>query len=148
MREETYEFESDNSMMIFEFISEGPKGKIRKRIHFEETNRPNFYNLAFGDVNEETDDFDDKIVSDNEDTNKVLVTVASTVALFLSIYPDAFVRAKGGNFARTRLYRMGISSHLEAINKNFKVFVLLDDTNWEVYEKNKNYSAYVILKIK
>ena len=122
MREETYECESKDSMMLFEFISKGPKGSIKKLVYFQKTKHPDFYNLAFGDVDEETDTISDTIISDNNDSNKILATVAHTVVFFLTRYPDAFVRAKGSNFARTRLYRMGISSHLEEINKTFKVF--------------------------
>lgn len=144
MRNETYQLESEDSMMIFEFMSEGPKGAIKKRVQYESTSQEDVYNLAFGDVDVETDDIDDKIVSDNNDTEKVLATVAKTVIYFMNKYPNAYIHAKGSTFTRTRLYRIGISNHLEEINEQFKVFGLLGDNNWVIYEKNKNYSAFVI----
>ena len=35
--------------MVFEFISEGPNGKVTKIIQYSETNLKGFYNLGFGD---------------------------------------------------------------------------------------------------
>jgi hypothetical protein len=118
MREEIYQISAKRSAKIFEFVSEGPKGLIKKRIVYEDTKIEGLYNLAFGDVDFTTDDFDDKVISDNQDAAKVLATVAQTVFIFLEIYPNAAIRAKGSNLARTRLYRIGISSNLEEISKN------------------------------
>lgn len=50
-RQKSYTLQKTNSPTIFEFISEGPKGSIRKRVEFERTNRADTFNLAFGDVN-------------------------------------------------------------------------------------------------
>lgn len=144
MRAEIYQLESKDSMMIFEFVSQGPKGNIRKRIQYEMTSQEDVYNLAFGDVNFETDDIDDKSISDNNDRTKVLATVAETVTIFLNKYPNAYIYAKGSNLTRTRLYRISISNHLEEINKQFEVYGLLGENNWVIYEKNNNYSAFVI----
>ena len=44
-----YELSADKSLMVFEFISEGPKGEIPKLIKFSKTALKGFYNLAFGD---------------------------------------------------------------------------------------------------
>lgn len=121
MREEIYQIRAKSSAKVFEFISEGTKGFIKKRIVYEETTIEGLYNLAFGDVNEETDDFDDKVISANQDAEKVLATVAETVFIFLEKYPYAAIRAKGGNLARTRLYRIGISSSLEEISEKFDI---------------------------
>lgn len=144
MREETYQLKAKDSMMTFEFISEGPKGSIKKRIQYQKTGRINFYNLAFGDVDVETDDFDDTVVSDNNDMAKVLATVAETVSIFMDNYPRASVYAEGSTFVRTRLYRISISNHLEEINKRFEIQGLLKGIGWHLYEKNKNYSAFLI----
>lgn len=148
MIDETYEIKIGDSLMTFEFISLGSKGSFKKRVQYEKTNQQNFYNLAFGDVNVETDDFDDKVVTDNNDTQKVLATVAATVLVFLNKYPNAFIHVKGSTLSRTRLYRIGISNNLEEINKFFTIFGLLEDKNWVIYEKNNNYSAFLIMKNK
>ena len=143
MRFETYELKTRDSMLTFEFISEGPKGSIKKRVQYFEID-DNLYNLAFGDVNEETDDFDDKVISHNKDTEKVLATVAETVYAFAFNYPKAYIHLKGSTNTRTRLYRMAISNNLEEINEKFYVLGLLNDSDWVIFEKNNNYSAFII----
>lgn len=146
MRYETYNLEITDSLMVFEFISEGPKGRILKRVHFQKfINEDDFYNLAFGDVNIETTDFDDKVISNNNDTEKVLATVAEIVATFIEKYPNAQVYAKGSTETRTRLYQMGISKNLEAIKENFEVYGFLNNKAWVDFEKNITYSAFLIL---
>ena len=82
MGNERYTLEISNASMTFEFVSEGPKGLIRKRVEYRLIDERNIYNLAFGDINLETNKIDDTIISDNKDTKKVLSTVASTVYTF------------------------------------------------------------------
>ena len=144
MRYETYLLETRESMMTFEFISKGPKGSVKKRVQYTKFKQGNFYNLAFGDVNK-NNDIDDKTVTHNNDTHKVLATVAKTVYTFLEKYPNAAIYVKGSTFARTRLYRMIISNNLEEINEQFKVFGFFDDKGWVVYEKNNDYSAFLVI---
>jgi hypothetical protein len=147
MSYDTYELEISESIMVFEFVSEGPKGLIRKRVHYQKTIEVNTYNLALGDVDSETNKIDYKVITDNKDTEKVLATVAKTVYIFSDAYPEAHIYAKGGNIARTRLYRMGISNNLEAISKQFDVYGLLEGIGWVPFEKNINYLAFT-LKLK
>ena len=147
MRNERYDLEIDETSMVFELISEGPKGLIRKRVQYRLVQNENIYNLAFGDVNAETDDFDDKVITDNNDSKKVLATVASTVYTFTEKYPTAIVYAEGSNAARTRLYRIGISNNLEELTKDFKIFGFLDNIGWVEYRKNEDYSAFYIFEI-
>jgi hypothetical protein len=146
MRYEKYALKADSSWAIFEFWSIGQKGSIRKRIHFQSTKREYFYNLAFGDVNAETDDFDDTVVTDNGDTVKVLATVASTIYIFFDKYPYSVVFAKGSTPARTRLYKIGISKNLEELKEDFEIYGLLENDIWEEFKKNVNYSAFYIKK--
>lgn len=49
--------------MVFEFVSDGPKGQIIKLIQYSETNLKDFYNLGFGDKHEQTGDIDDKVIT-------------------------------------------------------------------------------------
>jgi hypothetical protein len=74
MRYEHYDnLNSDIVNGTFEFISEGHNGNILKRIEFMPTPWPNFYNLAFGNVNE-NGELDDLTISNNGDRNKILAT--------------------------------------------------------------------------
>ena len=146
MRNEQYGVEISSASMVFEFVSEGPKGAIRKRVSYRQIGNENIYNLGFGDINSETNEIDDKVVSDNNDSKKVLSTVASTVYIFTKEYPDVVVYAEGSTATRTRLYRIGISNNLEELTKTFDVYGYLENTGWMVYEKNKNYSAFYIIR--
>ena len=99
--------------MSFEFVSEGPRGRIVKLVKYTETSVKGVYNLGFGDKMGEEDDFDDMVISDNKDSVRVLATVAETVYRFTNKFPNASVLATGSTPTRTRLYRIGISNSLE-----------------------------------
>ncbi len=144
---DTYQLEIADSTMVFEFVSERPKGLIRKRVNYQKTKELGTYNLALGDVNNATNEVDYTIITDNKDAEKVLATVAKTVFIFINTFPEARVYAKGGNTARTRLYRIGISNNLEKMSTKFDVYGLLEDIGWVLFEKNSDYSAF-ILKLK
>ena len=94
--------------MVFGFVREGLKGGIPKLVQFGETNLKDFYNLAFGDEDLAAGEINDSIVSNNNDSNKVLATVVTTVYAFTDKYPEAWVYATGSTRSRTRLYRMGL----------------------------------------
>jgi hypothetical protein len=146
MRYEKYDVEASEDLIIFDFISIGPKGLIEKRIQFQKVNDSDIYNLAFGDVKAETQDFDDTSISNNNDTEKVLATVAATVYSFTDRYPNALVFATGSTSVRTRLYRIGISKNLEELKEKFDVFGMLDNNVWVEYEKDMPYTAFYITK--
>jgi hypothetical protein len=77
-----YELTTGASKSIFEFTSVGPKGDIPKIIVFSKISRNNFYNLAFGDFDVLTENINDKIVSNNGDSEKVLATVIQALYIF------------------------------------------------------------------
>jgi hypothetical protein len=67
----------------YDFYSIGPQGKIKKRIAFRLfNNTKNVYNLGFGDVGA-GGEINDLIVTNNADSQKVLVTVAMWYLNFL-----------------------------------------------------------------
>jgi hypothetical protein len=70
-------------------VSEGPKGKIAKLVQFGETNFKGLYNLAFGDKDLITGEINDSVISNNNDSEKVLATVVATVYAFTDKYSDA-----------------------------------------------------------
>ena len=119
MKFDKYSLKAEDSLTVFEFVSEGPNGLIRKIIHFQVTNQPDVYNLAFGDKNADTGEIDDLVISNNGDTDKVLATVVGALYAFFDKHPDAFVYATGSTQARTRLYRMGYHSVLRRNDSGF-----------------------------
>jgi hypothetical protein len=143
MKQPKYPLKAEADLTIFEFVSEGPKGRIPKLIEFTETNLKDFYNLAFGDKDEETGQINDRIVSNNNDTEKVLATVVSAVLAFTDKYPDAWVYATGSTNSRTRLYRMGINKYFEEVEAEFYIFGEHGD-DWLPYEKERDFEGYVV----
>ena len=104
--------------------------------------------MGFGDIDLVTNVIDDKVITDNKDSRKVLTTVASTVYVFTEKYPNALVFARGSNAVRTRLYRIGISNNLEELTEKFEVRGYLANTGWTVFEKNTDYTAFYIKRKK
>lgn len=143
MIEERYGVDFDADFKIFEFISEGPKGKIKKIVQYSETNSKDLYNLGFGDKNDLTNEIDDFVITNNGDSQKVLATVASTLFVFTDHYPQAYVLATGSTLARTRLYRIGITNNLALIEKDFYIFGLKGNV-WFKFKKNGPYDAFVV----
>lgn len=143
MGNEIYELEEASDTMTFEFTSVGPKGKIPKLVIYSRVHLQGIYNLSFGDKDLNTGTIDDFVITDNKDSHKVLETVASTVYDFTHKYPDAAIIASGSTKARTRLYQIGISNHLETILKKFTVLGRKEGI-WYRFEKNIQYDMFLI----
>ena len=147
MKLDRYELKSDNQLTTFDFLSEGPKGKIEKIIQFTLIYQNNLYNLAFGDRNYLTGEIDDKVVTDNGDSEKVLATIVAAVYAFCDKMPNALIYATGSTAARTRLYRMGINKYYDIVVEDFVIFGQAK-SEWEDYEKGKDYEAFVVKRKK
>ena len=137
-----YTYKINENLLDYEFISVGPRGAIIKVVRFTQIST-GIYNLAFGDLDAETGEINDIRVSNNNDMQKILATIATTVHDFTLQYPGVWLFMKGSTLSRTRLYRMGISNHWEEINMDFEIFGLKEST-WEVFEKRENYEAFLI----
>lgn len=138
-----YEYLTEGEAKLFKFSSDGPKGKIKKLVVYSQMLEEDIYNIAFGDYDEETDSINDTVITNNSDSQKVLATVVSTLYVFTNKYPNFWVYATGSNPARTRLYRMGITSNLEEILADFKVFGLSDEI-WHEFKKGKEFEAFLV----
>ncbi|WP_210114271.1 DUF6934 family protein [Hymenobacter aquaticus] len=143
MINDRYTFASSPDLLTFEFDSVGPKGTVTKVVQYTEINVKGFYNLGFGDKEPESGYISDLSVTNNGDSQKVLATVARTLYLFMERHPDAIVLATGSTQARTRLYRMGITNNLTAIEQDFDVLGLTD-ADWEPFRKNVTYHAFSV----
>jgi hypothetical protein len=145
MNLEHYTYFASNDFKDYEFYSEGPKGRIRKAIRFTKVNDEGyvFYNLGFGDISEEIDIIDVTIVSDNNDRDIVLATVAKAVIDFTNIHGNHYIFATGSTAVRTRLYQMSIAGLWDEIRMDFEVFGFKNGT-WYPFEKNVNYEAFLV----
>ena len=133
----------DDKLTTFEFISEGPNGRIAKLVQFTLTNLKDIYNLAFGDKDAENGKINDLAVSNNNDSEKVLATVVATVYAFTESRPNTWVYATGSTATRTRLYRMGIAKYLLEVKSDFEIFGELND-RWEAFKKGEDYLGYLV----
>lgn len=148
MKLDRYELKANEPLTTYEFLSEGPKDKIQKIIQFSVVNQiDNVYNLAFGDKNYLTGEIDDRIVTDNGDSEKVLATVVAAVYAFCDYFPGAWIYATGSTAARTRLYKMGINKYFDIVETDFEMYGQIQN-EWELYTRGKNYQAFVIQRKK
>ena len=145
MLDNHYSVDASPDFQTFEFVSTGVKGNITKVVRYSEINIKGFYNLGFGDKDPITGFLSDSTVTNNGDSQKVLATVAKTLYVFTDNYPHVTVIATGNTQARTRLYRMGITNNLKAIEKDF-IILGLTETNWEPFRKNITYGAFLVRK--
>jgi hypothetical protein len=145
MNLDKYALAATRNRTTFKFVSIGPKGPIPKIIEFQETGIENDFNLAFGDLIVETGDFNDLAVSDNGDTEKVLATIVQALSDFLEAHPGARIYATGSNRARTRLYRIGISRHIEEATKWLNIYGE-DETGFEAFRLGKVYLGFLVTK--
>ena len=142
-----YPLASEDDFTTFEFISEGPRGLIRKLVQFTPTNLKDIYILAFGDKDNLTGQIDDLAITNNSDTEKILATVVATVYAFTDKYPDSWIYAIGSTKARTRLYRMGINKYLSEARKDFDILGQ-KDKRWEIFEQNTDYNGFMVRRKK
>jgi hypothetical protein len=140
-----YGFQTNDSFLDFEFESNGPNGRIKKVVRYSPRNVEGmtYFNLGFGDWNESEGRIDDSSTSNNQDTQKVLATVAATVLEFTAAYPDMLVYAQGSTPARTRLYQMGICSNFAQIEPILEIYALKKGGDWESFQMGTNYVAFM-----
>lgn len=144
MQEDSYQVKQSQQIYQYEFFSEGPKGRILKVIQFQSIGGlGNFYNLAFGDWDEERGAINDMIKSNNGDRHKILVTVAQTVFNFMKSHPNAIIVTQGSTASRTRLYQMGIATFWDEIREHFTIDGLIGN-QWEGFRENRNYQAFLL----
>jgi len=63
MHHPKYLYKSEVELTIFEFYSEGPRGRIKKVVQYSLTGTKNVYNLGFGDFDEDTGEISDLSVT-------------------------------------------------------------------------------------
>ena len=81
MRLEQYVAKANKTETFFAFVSKGPHGNILKGVEYSKKKLygfKNVYNLAFGDIYLISGEINDVVVTNNQDREKVLATVANT----------------------------------------------------------------------
>ena len=136
MNLDTYNYKTHESILGFEFYSEGPNGRVKKIVRFspQHSNGITYFNLTFGDWNENNNQIDDRAITNNQDRNKILATIASIVLDFTSHFPDVIIYAKGSTPARTRLYQISLAVNWQEIDRMLFVYGFRD-WNWHHFQK-------------
>jgi hypothetical protein len=145
MNIEQYSIISDNSHLFYEFQSIGPKGIINKAVLYSKIKdlNGNFYNLSFGDWDVISGRLDDKIISNNNDTKKVLNTVAFTALQFGHYFPEAYIIIVGSTDPRTRLYQMAIGRNITEIAILFEILGLKNG-RFIKFSMGINFEAFLV----
>lgn len=148
MQLEQYEVDISGEHTVYEFVSVGKQGRIEKVVAYTPIGEESsYYNLGFGDVDEEIGDWNDKVVSDNGDHRKVLATVAATVVDFLNYRPEATIYAEGNTNLKNHLYRRSIEGIIDRISQYYEVEGYTEADSWEPFERNRPYEAFLIRRI-
>ncbi len=138
-----YKTNPDEDLHSFSFISEGKNGKIEKVIRYEKIT-DDVFNLGFGDKDPITGKINDKVVTNNGDTEKVLATVVSTVFTFTERNPNAYIYAIGSNHVRNRLYRRGITKYQSEALDTFAIYGMLPNQEFEIFNPNTDYVGFLL----
>lgn len=138
-----YKTNPDEDLHSFSFISEGKNGKVEKVIRYEKIT-DDVFNLGFGDKDPITGKINDKVVTNNGDTEKVLATVVSTVFTFTERNPNAYIYATGSNHVRNRLYRRGITKYLSEALDTFAIYGMLPNQEFEIFNPNTDYVGFLL----
>jgi hypothetical protein len=146
MKLDRYPFTASPDRFQYEFISMGPKGSIRKIVRFDEIIMSFYqkvFNLAIGDWNEDRQSINNGVVSNNEDTAKLLATIAHIAKDFTNHFPGSMIYAAGSTASRTRKYQMALNREYDEVNKLFLVFGMTKEGEILPFQKNVNYTGFL-----
>lgn len=139
-----YQYFATNDYLEYYFYSEGPQGTIKKVVRFRKINdSPLVFNLGFGDQDLNTQEISDTVVSDNQDRETVLATIANIIVHFSKQRGNCLIYGEGSTPSRTRLYQIGISKLFDDIDKDFEIFGMI---GFEIHEfkRDVNYDAFLV----
>ena len=145
MEENPYPFYLKNLEARYEFDSVSNEKIVRKAVTFTQTPIEDIYNLALLDILADGKE-SDMAVSNNQDLSTVLATVIKIIEEFLNKFPEKIVTFKGSDDRRTRLYRIVISKEIYKIQEKFMVLGLLENGEYELFQVNQSYRAFLIIK--
>ena len=151
MNLDRYNCLADPHYNSFTFQSIGPNEAIKKIINYKKipdsflTDGSPVINLGFGDWDEVAGKVDDAIISNNQDRDKILATVASTTIAFTDVHGKLPVYAQGSSPAKTRLYQMGINAHYEEVMCLFWVYGLKHG-EWRIFTPGVNFEAFLVIR--
>lgn len=145
-RLQAYPIESSEDKLQHRFVSKGVEGDIVKLVIYEfyEADK---WNLAFGDANADESDFDDGVVSNNQDMRRVIQTVFDTGLMFSAAYPERKIYIRPVDRKRKLLYNRVFQDQQTAIEAFYSIqglFIL--EKKEEGYDAHTLYDAFLLTK--
>jgi hypothetical protein len=140
-RLQAYPIEYSEDKLNYRFISKGAENDIVKIVTYEDM-KSDEWNLAFGDANADETDFDDKIITNNQDMRRVIQTVFATGLIFSAAYPERKIKIVPVDRQRKLLYNRVFQDRHTAIEEFYTVYGLsfTGDTK-ELYDSRKIYEG-------
>ena len=132
------------------FISTG-KTRIEKVVDFIPLGIGSIMNIRFGDLLPD-DSIDDKVISNNGDIIKVLVTIVDILRHFTTRYPQTEIYFHGTTEDRNKLYRRIIRTYYPEFSKEFAIAGVFSTEN-EIHilpfnpGTDQEYVAFLIKRI-
>jgi hypothetical protein len=146
MEKPIYQFESTSDDHLYFFYSIG-KNKILKVVSFGPfAESRELTELVFGNYSGPGKPIDVMSVDNNEDMEFVIGTVVTIVFDYLKKFPNEKIIFYGSTKSRTRLYRAAIAKTIEKIEPIYSILGLTENKTIEVFDKNRTYIAYLILR--
>jgi hypothetical protein len=146
-RHPSYPLTISADKLLFRFVSTGSAGNIVKLVRYEAM-PTGLWNLGFGDANEDESDFDDSIVTNNNDMRKVLQTVFKTILLFTDAYPNRKIYIEPVDKRRKLLYNRAFYETHEDVASIFLILAVAEGMSGaEKYDPQKEYDAFVLKRI-
>jgi hypothetical protein len=145
-RLQAYPIESRADKLRYRFVSKGVEGDIVKIVAYDfwEDNK---WNLAFGDADADETDFDDKVISNNQDMRRIIQTVFETGVIFSATYPERRIYIEPVDRKRKLLYNRVFQDQQTAIEEFYTIHGLfLSEDREEKYEAHTLYDAFLLTK--
>ena len=145
-RLQAYPIESNADKLQHRFVSKGVEGDIVKLVlyDFMEINK---WNLAFGDANADESDFDDKVISNNQDMRRVIQTIFETARIFSAAYPERKIHIEPVDRKRKLLYNRVFQDQQMAIEEFYTIHGLfISEDKEEKYDAHTIYEAFLLTK--
>jgi hypothetical protein len=145
-RLQAYPIEHSEDKLYYRFVSKGAENDIVKIVTYEDMGTDE-WNLAFGDANADETDFDDKIITNNQDMRRVIQTVFATGLIFSEAYPERKIQIKPVDRQRKLLYNRVFQDRHTAIEEFYTIYgVSFTDGAEELYDSRKIYDGFLLTK--
>ncbi len=148
---EKYEFlggeNPDTKQIAYYFESVSEHKIIKKGVYFQPKSNEFEYNMALGDIDDNTGEPDFLVASNNGDFAKIMATIFGIGIDFFKKYPNSVVYFLGNKLRKTKVYHWIISKHLAEISQYFEVYGVLftKERDIEAFNSESVYRSFIIV---